>query len=97
MRANNYQFRVCAKGLRCENDSSARHRARRAIVLNIRHRRDRERKMTELGVHSIGEFVLAVPALTEAEHFYKSFGLVVTSEAIILRFVPLRETAAGEG
>ena len=36
--------------------------------------------MTELGVHSIGEFVLAVPALTEAEHFYKSFGLVVTSE-----------------
>ena len=33
-----------------------------------------------LGVHSIGEFVLAVPNLEKGEHFYKSFGLDVSQE-----------------
>ena len=33
-----------------------------------------------LGVHSIGEFVLGVPKLEEAEIFYKSFGLNVSQE-----------------
>ena len=28
-----------------------------------------------LGIHSIGEFVLSVPAVEKAEHFYSSFGL----------------------
>lgn len=32
------------------------------------------------GIHSIGEFVLVVPKLEQAEHFYKSFGLNVTTE-----------------
>jgi catechol 2,3-dioxygenase-like lactoylglutathione lyase family enzyme len=38
------------------------------------NRRDRG-----LGIHSIGEFVLAVPRLAEAERFYRSFGLDVGS------------------
>src|SRR5690242_10704064 len=33
-----------------------------------------------LGVHSIGEFVLAVPKLEQGEHFYKSFGLDVDQD-----------------
>jgi catechol 2,3-dioxygenase-like lactoylglutathione lyase family enzyme len=32
------------------------------------------------GIHSIGEFVLAVPALKDAERFYGSFGLNVVAE-----------------
>jgi catechol 2,3-dioxygenase-like lactoylglutathione lyase family enzyme len=32
------------------------------------------------GIHSIGEFVLVVPKLELAEHFYKSFGLNVANE-----------------
>jgi catechol 2,3-dioxygenase-like lactoylglutathione lyase family enzyme len=38
------------------------------------------RKKDALGVHSIGEFVLAVPSLGQAEHFYTSFGLNVNTE-----------------
>ena len=34
----------------------------------------------KLGIHSIGEFVLAVPDLTKAEHFYNSFGLALSGE-----------------
>ena len=30
---------------------------------------------TAVGVHSLDQFVLAVPDLKPAEHFYKSFGL----------------------
>jgi catechol 2,3-dioxygenase len=32
------------------------------------------------GIHSIGEFVLVVPRLEQAEHFYGSFGLNVANE-----------------
>lgn len=32
-----------------------------------------------LAIHSIGEFVLAVPAMQQAEHFYESFGLTLTA------------------
>lgn len=33
------------------------------------------------GIHSIGEFVLEVPELKHAEHFYGAFGLLVSAEA----------------
>ena len=33
------------------------------------------------GIHSIGEFVLVVPKLEQAEHFYGSFGLKLANEA----------------
>jgi catechol 2,3-dioxygenase len=47
---------------------------------------------TVLGVHSIGEFVLAVPNLAAGELFYKSFGLDVTEEA---NHVTLRAPGSG--
>ena len=34
----------------------------------------------EAGIHSIGEFVLVVPKLEQAEHFYGSFGLRISNE-----------------
>src|SRR5688572_2482950 len=33
-----------------------------------------------VGIHSIGEFVIVVPKLEQAEHFYGSFGLRVSNE-----------------
>src|SRR5437773_9215407 len=44
------------------------------------------------GIHSIGEFVLSVPALKQAEHFYTSFGLAVREEGNSLS---LRATVEG--
>jgi catechol 2,3-dioxygenase len=38
------------------------------------------RRRDAFGIHSIGEFVLEVPALQDAERFYGAFGLQVTSE-----------------
>jgi catechol 2,3-dioxygenase-like lactoylglutathione lyase family enzyme len=35
------------------------------------------RRLDRLGVHSIGEFHMTVPSLSEAEEFYSAFGLVV--------------------
>ena len=46
-----------------------------------------------LGVHSIGEFVLAVPKLEQGEHFYKSFGLDVTQEG---NHLGLRASGTGQ-
>ena len=37
-----------------------------------------------LGVHSIGEFVLTVPAVEKAEHFYGSFGLDARADGNVL-------------
>jgi catechol 2,3-dioxygenase-like lactoylglutathione lyase family enzyme len=45
-----------------------------------------------LGVHSIGEFVVAVPDLAKADHFYKSFGLNITERRNSLE---LRTKTAG--
>lgn len=39
------------------------------------------RRPNVLGVHSIHEFVLSVPDLQQAEHFYRSFGLDVRRES----------------
>src|SRR5947209_8728270 len=45
------------------------------------------------GVHSIGEFVLAVPKLEQGEHFYKSFGLEVSQEG---NHLALRAPGSGQ-
>ena len=37
-----------------------------------------------LGIHSIGEFVLSVPMIEKAEHFYGSFGLDARTEGDVL-------------
>jgi catechol 2,3-dioxygenase-like lactoylglutathione lyase family enzyme len=54
------------------------------VAVGAGDRRLREKKMSRknevLGIHSIGEFVLAIPKLEQGEHFYRSFGLEVTEE-----------------
>ena len=39
------------------------------------------RRYDRLGVHSIGEFHMTVPSLTQAENFYRAFGLRVERDA----------------
>ena len=47
----------------------------------------RTRRTDRLGVHSIGEFHMTVPSLSDAARFYGAFGLKVTSEdgGLVLR------------